>query len=35
MDANEGHYQVNLKGRVDKGVHYNVEMKGWMAKVAL
>ena len=24
-----------LKGLMDKGVHYNVEMKGWMEKVAL
>ena len=24
-----------LKGRMDKGGHYEVEMKGWMEKVAL
>ena len=24
-----------LKGRMDKGGHYDVEMKGWMQKVAL
>ena len=24
-----------LKGRMDKGVHYDVEMKGWMQKGAL
>ena len=24
-----------LKGRIDKGGHYDVEMKEWMEKVAL
>ena len=24
-----------LKGRMDKGGHYDVQMKGWMKKVAL
>ena len=24
-----------LKGRIDKGRHYDVEMKGWMENVAL
>ena len=24
-----------LKGWMDKGAHYDVEMKGWMQKVAL
>ena len=24
-----------LKGRMDKGVHYDVGMKGWIEKVAL
>ena len=24
-----------LKGRMDKGGHYEVEIKGWMEKVAL
>ena len=24
-----------LKGRMDKGGHYKVEMNGWMVKVAL
>ena len=22
----------NLKGRMDKGMHYDMEMKGWMQK---
>ena len=30
MDAKGGHNQVKLKGRVDKRVHYDVEIKGWM-----
>ena len=30
MDGKGGHYQVcKLKGRMDKGVHYDVEMKGY------
>ena len=27
--------RCKLKGRMDKGVHYDVKMKGWMEKVAL
>ena len=30
-----GIISCKLKGRMDKGVHYDVEMKGWMEKVAL
>ena len=25
-----GHYQVQIKRAVDKGGHYDVEMKGWI-----
>ena len=35
MDANGGIIRCKLKGQMDKGVHYDVEMKGWMEKVAL
>ena len=34
MDAKGGHYQVQIKGRMDKGVHYE-EIQGWMEEVAL
>ena len=27
--------RCKLKGLMDKGVHYDVEMKGWMEKAAL
>ena len=27
--------RCKLKGQIDKGVHYDVEMKGWMEKVTL
>ena len=34
MDGKVGILMCNLKGRMDKGGHYDVEMKGWMmAKV--
>ena len=29
MDAKGGIIMCKLKGRMDKGVHYEVEMKGW------
>ena len=36
MDAKKGGITIwKLKGWLDKGVHYDVEMKGWMEKVAL
>ena len=36
MDAKGRHYYVQkLKGWLDKGGHYEVEMKGWMEKVIL
>ena len=35
MYAKGGIIRCKLKGRRDKGVHYDVEMKGWMEKVAL
>ena len=31
----EGNMMRKLKGRMDKGVHYDVEMKWWMEKVSL
>ena len=34
MDEKGGIMKCNLKGRIDKW-HYEVEMKGWMEKVAL
>ena len=34
MDAKTGHYNVQLKGRMNKGGHYDVEMKGCIEKVA-
>ena len=36
MDAKGWHYQMQIKkGGMDKGGHYEVEMKGWMEKAAL
>ena len=35
MDGKGGIIMCNLKGGMDKGGHYGVEMKGWMEKVAL
>ena len=35
MDSKRGIMMCKLKGRMDKGEHYDVEMKGWMEKVAL
>ena len=32
MDAKDGIMMCKLKGRMDKGGHYDVEMKGWMQK---
>ena len=34
MDAKDGIIRCKLKGRMDNGGHYEVEMKGWMEKVA-
>ena len=35
MDGKGGIMMCKLKGRMDKGIHYKVEMKGWMEKMAL
>ena len=35
MDGKGGIMMCKLKGGMDKGGHYEVEMKGWMEKVAL
>ena len=35
MDEKGGIMMCKLKGRMDMGGHYDVEMKGWMEKVAL
>ena len=35
MDAKGGIIRCKLKGRMDKGVHYDGEIKGWMEKVGL
>ena len=35
MDGKGGITMCKLKGRIAKGGHYKVEMKGWMEKVAL
>ena len=35
MDAKGGVMMYNLKGRMNELGHYEVEMKGWMEKVAL
>ena len=32
VDAKGGIMMCKLKGRMDKGGHYDVEMKGWMQK---
>ena len=34
MDAKGGIIMCNLKGRMDKDRHYDMEIKGWMEKVA-
>ena len=35
MDGKGGIMMYKLKGGMDKEGHYDVEMKGWMVKVAL
>ena len=35
MDAKGGNMMCKLKGWMDKGEHFNVEMIGWMEKIAL
>ena len=30
MDVKGGNMMCKLKGQLDKGGHYDVEMKGWM-----
>ena len=35
MDGKGGIMMCKLKGRMDKGGHYDVEMKGWMQKGTL
>ena len=35
MDAKGGIMMCKLKGRLDNGGHYDVEMKGWMYKKAI
>ena len=35
MDAKEGNMMCDLKGQMDKGGHYHVQMKRWMQKRAL
>ena len=35
MDGKGGTMMCKLKGGMDKGDHYEVEMKGWLEKVAL
>ena len=35
MEGKGGIIMCNLKGWKDKEGHYDVEMKGWMEKVAL
>ena len=32
MDGKSGIMMCKLKGGIDKGEHYEVEMKGWMQK---
>ena len=32
VDAKWGNMMCKFKGRMDKGVQYDVEMKGWMDK---
>ena len=35
MDAKGGNMMCKLKGQMEKGGHYDVQMKGWMQKRAL
>ena len=35
MDAKGGITMSKLKGRMDKDGHYDVQINGWMEKVAL
>ena len=35
MDGKGGIMMCKLKGGMDKGGHYNVEMRGWMEEVSL
>ena len=35
MDGKGGIMMCKLKGKMDNEEHYDVEMKGWMEKVAL
>ena len=35
MVGKGGNMMCKLNGRMDKGRHYDVEMKGWMQKVAV
>ena len=35
MDAKEGIMMCKLKERMDKGGHYDVEMKGWLQQGAI
>ena len=35
MDTKGGNMMCKLNGRMDKGENYDVEMKGWMEKMAL
>ena len=35
MDEKGGIMMCKLKGQMNKGVHYKVEMKGWIEKEAL
>ena len=35
MDGKDGIMMCKLKGRIEKGGHYNVQMKRWMQKGAL
>ena len=32
MDGNDGIMMCKLKGRIEKGGHYDVQMKSWMQK---
>ena len=35
MDGKGGIMMCKLKGQMDKGGHYDVQINGWMEKVAL
>ena len=35
MDAKGGNMMCKLKGQMDKGEHYDAEMKGWWQKGSL